>query len=84
MMWDFNYILDIASRKIGITPEEIRKMPWGEIEEKMGVAGVSNYGSNGLVNLEDAQILTKQRFFDREKETMEFLKSFYNKKEKRR
>jgi len=84
MMWNINYILDVASRKIGITPEEIRKMPWGEIEEKMGVTGVSTYDCRSLVNLEGAEILTKQRFLDREKEVMEFLKYFYNKKEKRK
>ena len=36
-MWDLNYILKPVSQKIGLSPEEIRKTPWSEIEEKLGI-----------------------------------------------
>jgi len=36
-MWNINYILNIASKKTGLSPEEIRKTPWSEIEEKLGI-----------------------------------------------
>jgi hypothetical protein len=80
-MWDINYILDTVSKKTGLSSEEIRKTPWGELEEKLGVDKINLYkGRAGyLLFPKPNQILTREKYESREKECFAFIESFYKK-----
>ena len=80
-MWDIYYILDVVSKKTGLSPQEIRKTSWGELEEKLGIEKINiGIGRRNYLTLQDTkQILTKKKFHDEEKECIEFLESFYKK-----
>jgi len=79
VMWNKEYVLDVASKKTGLSPEEIRKTSWDDLEDKLGVERVNIHKRREgyLISPDLKRILTKKKYADRERNCLEFIESFY-------